>query len=743
MARSESAKRAFFETGGEQALTRFEDSVSALEFAASELKKALVNSPRQKKAAAIMDGVVEYRGLVADMLAAHARLDEVNGDLVTSRQTIEESWAKFNAAGEALLGVVDANAVSTSVAPGLELSGSANSIEAIRYVSMIRQNVALARLLERQLVMDLDPTVAETAGKHVKEAFVIALKLKALLSDPDNIDTLSEMTGGAQAYMKAFKDLVTNVKMLDAARRDLNGLLASARESLNAIESQALSLQEALQKRSDKLVEKASVQTGLMADRRLQHSAVQNLEMARFDLDLALARSYEPGITTSELETALTERQAELKAALANFAEKYPKEEAAAVDEITDAVDRISGMIAELVSQHANEAMAVRRSIEALAGIKQVTSVIENGALGTLDRSYANAMALLVAGTVVAVLMAVAAGWLISRSISRPVVRLAEAMTALARGKVDIQIPGADRRDEIGLMSQAVEVFKARAGRIRELEHKFEKTVAGLVGEVSMLAKALRGDADDLVRGAEQNGRMSALAVESGEMAGRNVATVASAAEELRISIDEIARNVQSTSQMAREAAAGADDTSAAARRLIETVSNITVVVELIHSIAEQTNLLALNATIESARAGEAGKGFSVVAQEVKALAGQTSRATEEINAKIGEVSEMSQQTAAAVERIKATLDRLDEVSSTVAGAVEEQSIATAEISDSTQSASRGVQDNIGNAQQTLESSTSAERQARTLLNAAREVQDKVDATMTEVNDFLSSVRSA
>ena len=355
--------------------------------------------------------------------------------------------------------------------------------------------------------------------------------------------------------------------------------------------------------------------------------------------------------------------------------------------------------------------------------------------------------------------------FLIGRSISNALVSMISAMTRLANGDIRMAIPGLGRRDEIGEMAGAVEVFKnnmieaerlraeqlktdtrqaeRRKADMRELADGFESAVGEIVDTVSSAAAELEASAATLTRAAERSQRLATSVAGASEKASTNVQSVSSASEELTTSVNEISRQVQESSRVANEAVDQAQQTNGRVSELSKAASRIGDVVELINTIAGQTNLLALNATIEAARAGEAGRGFAVVASEVKALAEQTAKATGEISQQISGIQAATQESVGAIKAIGATIGRMSEISSTIAAAVEEQGAATQEISRNIQHAAAGTQEVSSNITDVQHGATETGSASEQVHSAAKSLSAESNRLKIEVGKFLNSVRAA
>jgi len=385
-----------------------------------------------------------------------------------------------------------------------------------------------------------------------------------------------------------------------------------------------------------------------------------------------------------------------------------------------------------------------------------------------LDHSHATYQTMrhtLIAISSVGVLGGILVGFFIAQiGISRPLRALVAVLQKLASGELETGVPGAVRTDEIGEIARTTLVFKENMVRTRSLEaeaaeqariaasekraalnsmaNTFEAGVKGIVQSVSSAATQLQGNAENMTNIAEETSRQAIGVATTTEEASGNVQTVAAAAEELTSSIGEISRRVAESAKIAQAAVEEVTRTNAGIAGLAKASERIGSVLKIISDIAGQTNLLALNATIEAARAGDAGKGFAVVAAEVKNLATQTARATEEISDQINSIQTESGAAVQAIQSIGDTVGRINEISAGIAAAVEEQSAATQEIARNVQQAAAGteaVSRNIGGVNQ---SATEAGKAAAEVLKAAGALRHQSVVLSQQVDDFVEQVRA-
>jgi methyl-accepting chemotaxis protein len=517
---------------------------------------------------------------------------------------------------------------------------------------------------------------------------------------------------GVATTSHALRNHLESDMMHDALRADVLSALRAARDS-NKDEMEAA--------KADLADHSQNFRARIAANKELMLSDEVRAAIAEAEPKLDVY------ITNAESMVALAEKDA--PAAEAQFAAFM-----ATFSELEDSMGKLSDLIASSV-------VSATDSAHATAGIA------ENGLI----------IAILVAIVILAGLIAI-----MVRSICTPLDAMAGAMGTLAAGNNSVEIPALGRKDEIGKMAAAMQVFKdsairadrmtaeqraeheAKAKRTEALEQRtvaFDRSVTTALKTVTAATNEMQASAAALSATAEQTSRQATVVAAASEEATSSVQTVAAATEELSSSIAEISRQVSQSASIANKAVAEAERTNDQVRSLADAAVKIGEVVKLISDIASQTNLLALNATIEAARAGEAGKGFAVVASEVKNLATQTGRATEEISAQIAAIQGATNNSVEAIQGISMTISEINHVASSIASAVEEQGAATREIARNIQQAAAGTQEVSSNITGVTQAAGDTGHAAGQMLSATSELAKQSDTLRTEVDSFLRDIK--
>jgi len=409
--------------------------------------------------------------------------------------------------------------------------------------------------------------------------------------------------------------------------------------------------------------------------------------------------------------------------------------------------------------------------IKQFGKVQQLFNTIISGALKSAEstRGAANARFdfmryLMMASVLLALSLSCLMALYVSRAVTGPLTAMTSVMKRLAGGDLSIAVPEIGRSDEIGLMAEAVGVFKEdiigarrleteqKAERLRKEQRQaaieqliaiFERRMISSLDNLAVAANAMRDTSQSMSANVEVTSAQTAAVASAAKQASANVEAVAATTEEMATSVSQIGRQVQDSARIAGTAVEQARKTDERIHALTEAASRIGDVVNLITSIAKQTNLLALNATIEAARAGETGRGFAVVAQEVKQLASQTAKATSEIGNQIGCIQTATEDSVEAIKEIGATIAHISKIASAVAAAVEQQGAATQEIARNVHQAAHGTEHVSANIVGVNQAAAKTGLAAGQVLKAAETLGSQADCLRTDVDRFLADIRAA
>jgi len=381
------------------------------------------------------------------------------------------------------------------------------------------------------------------------------------------------------------------------------------------------------------------------------------------------------------------------------------------------------------------------------------------------EAASASSQRTLIFGTVAILIAAALLAFLLGRGMSRPLAAITAIMNRLSSGDTDVTIPGGDRKDELGTMAGAVDVFRRnmiearllreeqeaakkqseleKSALQRRMADRFEADVKSVVGAVARATDEMQRVATEITASVSGTSTQAAAAAAASEQASSSINTVAAATEELASSVAEIGRQVTHSSDVADAAVGKAAKTNEMVEVLAAAGEKIGDVLRLISAIASQTNLLALNATIEAARAGEAGKGFAVVASEVKELASQTAKATEEIAGQVAAIQASTEECVGAIGSISDTIREISAIATTIASAVEQQGSATREIAQSVQQVAAGTSEVAVNVAGASHAADQSRTLADTVLSASGELGQHASALFKSVDTFLAGLREA
>ncbi len=593
---------------------------------------------------------------------------------------------------------------------------------------------------------DADADAAKAAQDRLAQSISAARRLTSD-TDTDRVQRLFDLNEKFELFTATFASA-----------------LKAKQEYATLAENRVISKGNALRYKLDNIADTASrlglaelstkvkgVATQLIATSALMNTYIGRPDSKTADNAKARLKFLDSAIGSISADNALTGKISEAMTDLADYSESFANlvTKADLIAQLGGAMMDVASSITQLSDSIKGDLLADQKRIE-----QQTAEITRN-----TERLIA---ALGVGSFVVGGLLAL----LLGNGISRPMREMCAAMRKLAGGNFDIVLPGLGRKDELGEMAGAVEEFKlqaiakaerdaaahdeqnrvaaaARRAELIRFADEFEIAVGAIVSHVSSSASQLEVAAGTLTRTAETTRGLSSQVAAASEEASSNMQSVAAATEELSMSVDEIGRQVRESNRIAESAVKQAHQTDERIGKLSRAAQQIGDVVKLITAIAEQTNLLALNATIEAARAGEAGRGFAVVASEVKSLASQTAKATDEISSHILGMQGATKESVAAIKEIGATITQISDIASTIASAVEQQSSATQEIANNVQGVAQGAGEVASNISRVNSGAAETGAASAEVLDSAQSLSAESARLRQELDRFMGNVRAA
>ncbi|MEJ1158606.1 methyl-accepting chemotaxis protein [Prosthecomicrobium sp. N25] len=532
--------------------------------------------------------------------------------------------------------------------------------------------------------------------------------------------------------------------------------LSTYRESFAKIVEARVAMGLTAEDGAQKVLRKAAQDLEAVADEASAHEvSILVLQLRRHEKDFMLRRDSKYVELTRQTAAKLNAAIAApgVPAGVSSKGATLVAAYLAGFDAYVAAVERAQAAEKKLSAAYAEVEPALDRIVE-----REVASGQAARAKVDAGRSWSKLVSLLVFATIlVGVAVVVRMIWRYQTGTLR---ELMECINRLAGGDLQAVPPATDARNEFGEIGRALDVFRGSmlaAQAARETEGAEQKRNARRSAAADRFAAQMQSLAGDFANGseevstaarsladtAEETSRQALAASGAAEEASANVQTVAASTEEMEASIREIALRVTKATDVAALAGREAGQTEAEVRALSDAAQKIGEVVDLIASIAAQTNLLALNATIEAARAGDAGRGFAVVAQEVKQLAAQTARATEEISAKVGDIQQATGRTVGSIGRIVGTVEEIQSISTAISAAIEQQGVATREIAANTQLAAQGTEGVTGSITGVGRAAEITGAAATQLMGLSQTMTSQAGALRHDVEAFLAEMKAA
>jgi len=617
------------------------------------------------------------------------------------------------------------------------------NILAANSVRVLSAKLGLEVIRRAETRMQIDGTQAEDATNAAVKVQELLREAASIAVSRERARIFLEVADAVSAHKQMFDRFEQSIRTAEEQRKALfsggDALTAAANQLVQAAHDPSLVRTADQVKTAILLVRVSNWRFMATGDKAGPAAFDANVKKAHAALD-SLRAAADPDVVAliGPVETALNVYEAGFKA--------FSEAKVAAGD--------------LFVEQMRPQLIATQEKLDGAANtLQQAFNLASTDTAAIVEHAKLLASALAAIALVIGAVLA----WMIGRSISRPVAGMTTAMTKLAAGDSDVEVPARDNTDELGAMAKAVEVFKQNAIAKHAMEERetrdqevrkrrqeeidqlvgfFGRSVGGVFTTLAETSANMTGSSSTLAQSAAETGSQATLVLGEVEQAAAGVQTVASAAQEMTASIAEIGQQASESQRITSAAMQQSDEVVEKVAELRTAAEQIGTVVDLISNIAGQTNLLALNATIEAARAGDAGKGFAVVASEVKSLAQQTAKATEQIGGQIGTMQDATVRASEAIQGIAGTVREVNDIAMTIAAAVVQQSAATQEIARSVELVSNNtsiVASSMGQVQTAVNANGETAVQVGKIAAALSTESGTLSA---EVKDFLSALEA-